>query len=172
MKTHLPDLAPSSSHHLLFPLLSKSDFSSQGAAPEPSLPHHSTSAQPPPSAVCMGIPSGALGAKASDAFLIPLRPPPRGVCSSACPCAARGPSSGAGLGPSNPHSHIHKLSLDLSPQTLVSSCLVDIASPNISDLTSKPKLLSLSRAWPSLLFSSCHQSDTTSSKGACLIFPP
>lgn len=53
-------------------------------------------------------------------------------------------------------SHTHKLSLDLSPQTLVSSCLVDIASPNISDLTSQPKLLSLSRAWPSLLFSSCH----------------
>ena len=72
----------------------------------------------------------------------------------------------------DPVSHTHKMSLDLSPQTLVSSCLVDIASPNISDLTSKPKLLYLSRAWPSLLFSSCHHSDTTSSKGACLRFLP
>lgn len=71
----------------------------------------------------------------------------------------------------NTISHTHERSLNLNPQTLVSSCLVDIdfyASADISNLTSKPKLLSLSRAWASLLFSSCHHSDTTSSREPAL----
>ena len=168
---------------LLFPLPLKVRLLQRGCC-TPSL-HFLITPPPPAPAVCLLLsqlhfPQGCPAAPPvlrPVAFLSVLFDRlPSAVC-SVRRCAARGPSSkrlALALLVFFPCaltldtvSHTHKRPLNLYLQTLVSSCLLDIyfcASPNISHSTSKPKLLSLSRAWPSPLFSSCHHSDTTSSR--------
>ena len=51
-----------------------------------------------------GCPVGPLVPRPVTLFSVPSDHLRSGVCPSARPCAARGPSSGAGLGPSDPHS--------------------------------------------------------------------